>query len=98
MHAHSHGVGSWFKGYQDATVANLEYVTFGIAFDRPAPVHRVEFHQVGMAAGIALDLVDVDDLQLFETPAGPQPQLAHATESVDAYADAHTISPLETKN
>jgi len=55
-------------------------------------MYRVEFQQVGVAAGIAPDLVDMHDLVIRVIPAGAETQFAHAAEAIDGDADGHWSS------
>ena len=55
----------------------------------PATMDRVELQQVGLTGGVALDLVDVDDVILRAAPAGAKTQLAHAAEAVDTNTNSH---------
>jgi hypothetical protein len=57
----------------------------------PAAMNRVEFQQVGLTGGIALDLVDVDDLKLRTPPARAEAQFAHATKTIDANTNRHAV-------
>jgi hypothetical protein len=52
-------------------------------------MNRVELEEVSGRLGATLHLVDVDELDPLGLPSSPQRQPSHATEPVDADADAH---------
>ena len=54
---------------------------------RPAAVNGVELEQVRARGGVAVSFVDVDELELWPGPGGPQREPSHPTEAVDADAD-----------
>jgi hypothetical protein len=56
---------------------------------RPAAVDRIELEQVRGARAAALDLVDVDEREVGPAPGRAHDQAPHASEAVDADADAH---------
>ena len=63
---------------------------------RPASVHRVELEQVGTRPRAALDLVDVNELEIVAAPAGPQREASHPTEAVDPDPDCRAHAGTST--
>jgi hypothetical protein len=57
----------------------------------PSSMHRIELKQMRMTSGIALDLIDMDELQFVAPPPGAQAQFAHAAEAIDTNPNSHAI-------
>src|SRR5690606_25760750 len=56
-----------------------------------AAVHGVELEEVRGGGGVALELVDVDELEFGVVAQGAQDEAAHAAEAVDADAGGHAV-------
>ena len=83
-------------GVADAFAIDQQILALDLADMRETAVHRVELKQVSRAVHVAGRLVDLDDIEFVEVPAGAQAQPAHASETVDAdTGSTHDFSPLQ---